>query len=307
MCPDRENFMASPPEPAKGIRGYTLIALVSIMWGTMGILQKLAYAYGILPGTLIALRLLISSATLLPILALINRSSLRISKKDVIPFLVFGVIAVASQRVTYAYGVYYTTPTITAVLFYTYPVFVTISAWVYLKEKITWREVSAIILTFLGVALVVRAYEPSLLSIDLSGILFGLGSSLCFVLYFIMTKQFRTRYTGWTVTMYAEGIGALTLLPFIFVSIPEIMIYPLQLWVLIFAIAWILSLLGYLLYSYSLKYVKASKGSILSVLEPLSAALFSALILGESLETLQILGVILALTGVIILFQIRGK
>jgi drug/metabolite transporter (DMT)-like permease len=58
-----------------------------------------------------------------------------------------------------------------------------------------------------------------------------------------------------------------------------------------------------LLYSYSLKYVKASKGSILSVLEPLSAALFSALLLGESLETLQILGVALALSGVILLFQ----
>jgi DME family drug/metabolite transporter len=299
--------MVTASESAREKRGYILIALVSVMWGTMGILQKFAYAYGILPGTLIALRLLISSATLLPILALTNRSSLRISKRDLIPFLVFGAIAVASQRVTYAYGVYYTTPTITAVLFYTYPVFVTLSAWAFLKEKITWREVSAIILTFLGVALVVRAYEPSLLSLDLFGILFGLGSSLCFVLYFIMTKQFRTRYTGWTVTMYAEGIGALTLLPFLYLSIPEIAIYPLQLWVLIFAIAWILSLLGYLLYSYSLKYVKASKGSILSVLEPLSAAFFSALILGESLETLQILGVMLALTGVVILFQIRGK
>jgi DME family drug/metabolite transporter len=123
------------------------------------------------------------------------------------------------------------------------------------------------------------------------------------VLYFIMTKQFRTRYSGLTVTLYAEGIGALTLLPFIFVSIPEIMTYPLQLWVIIFVIAWVLSLLGYLLYSYSLKFVKASKGSILSVLEPLSAAFFSALLLGESLEAPQILGVVLALTGVVLLAQ----
>jgi drug/metabolite transporter (DMT)-like permease len=295
--------MAPNLDSAKGMRGYILIALVSIMWGTMGILQKLAYAYGILPGTLIALRLLISSATLLPILVLIDRNSLKISKRDVIPFVVFGAIAVAAQRVTYAYGVYFTTPTITAIMFYTYPAFVTLSAWLFLKEKITWREVSAIILTFLGVALVARAYEPSLLSTDLFGILFGLSSSLCFVLYFIMTKQFRTRYSGLTVTLYAEGIGALTLLPLILVSVPEIMTYPLQLWVIIFAIAWVLSLLGYLIYSYSLKYVKASKGSILSVLEPLSAAFFSALLLGEGLETPQILGVVLALTGVVLLAQ----
>jgi drug/metabolite transporter (DMT)-like permease len=182
---------------------------------------------------------------------------------------------------------------------------VTISAWVFLKERITWREVSAIALTFLGVALVVRVYDPSSLGTDLLGIFFGFGSSLCFVLYFMMTRQFRTRYTGWTVTMYAEGIGALTLFPFVYVSVSEIITYPLQLWLLILVIAWILSLLGYLLYSYSLKYVKASKGSILSLLEPLSAAVFSAFLLGESLQSLQIVGIALALTGVILLFQIR--
>jgi drug/metabolite transporter (DMT)-like permease len=303
--PDGEVPIVSSSESAKSMRGYFLIALVSVMWGSMGILQKLAYAYGILPGPLIALRLLISSATLLPILVITDRSSLRISRRDLIPFLLFGAIAVAAQRVTYAYGVYYTTPTITAIMFYTYPVFVTLSAWAFLKEKITWREVLAIILTFTGVALVVQAYEPSVLSVDLLGVFFGLASSLCFVLYFIMTKQFRTRYTGWTVTMYAEGIGAIVLLPFVTDSIPEIMVYPLQLWAIILAIAWILSLLGYLLYSYSLKFVMASKGSILSVLEPLSAAFFSTLLLGESLEALQILGVVLALAGVILLFQFR--
>jgi drug/metabolite transporter (DMT)-like permease len=297
--------MVSNSDSAKGMRGYILITLVSIMWGTMGILQTLSYPYGIRPETLIALRLLISSATLLPALAIINRGSLRIQKRDLLPFLCFGVVAVAFQRVAYAYGVYFATPTITAILFYTYPVFVTISAWVFLKERITWREASAIALTFLGVALVVRIYDPSSLGTDLLGIFFGLGSSLCFVLYFMMTRQFRTRYTGWTITMYAEGIGALTLFPFVYVSVPEITTYPLQLWLLILVIAWILSLLGYLLYSYSLKYVKASKGSILSLLEPLSAAVFSAFLLGESLQNLQIVGIVLALTGVILLFQIR--
>jgi drug/metabolite transporter (DMT)-like permease len=283
------------------------MALVSILWGTMGILEKLSYAYGILPVTLIALRLLISSVTLLFVLMLFSRSSLKVQKKDLPTFLAFGLLAVAMQRVTYAYGVYFITPTMTAVLFYTYPALVTISAWLFLKEKITWREVSAVILTFLGVALVVRAYDPSSLSINLLGISFGLASSFCFVYYFLTAKRFRSRYAGWTLTLYGDGIGALALSPAILVAIPEMASYPLELWLLIFTIGWVLSLLAYLMYSYALKYVKASKGSILSVLEPLSAALFSTTLLGEGLELLQLMGIAFSLIGVILLFEWKGE
>jgi drug/metabolite transporter (DMT)-like permease len=51
-----------------------------------------------------------------------------------------------------------------------------------------------------------------------------------------------------------------------------------------------------------LKHVESSKGSILSIIEPLSTAIFSATIIGENFEPLQIIGVALALTGVIVLF-----
>ncbi|NIQ05549.1 MAG: EamA family transporter, partial [Candidatus Korarchaeota archaeon] len=67
------------------------------------------------------------------------------------------------------------------------------------------------------------------------------------------------------------------------------------------------SLLAYLFHSYGLKYVKSSKGSILSAIEPLSAALFSTVILGENLEIPQLMGIVLVLTGVVLLFQMKEK
>jgi drug/metabolite transporter (DMT)-like permease len=62
------------------------------------------------------------------------------------------------------------------------------------------------------------------------------------------------------------------------------------------------SLMAYLLFSHALKYVESSKGSVLSVTEPLAASLFSSVFLGEKFETLQILGVALALGGIVLLF-----
>ena len=287
----------------KEMHGYISIAVASILWGTMGILAKLSFAYGILPETLIALRLVIGFATLLFFLTLFSRDSLRIQKTDVLLFLVFGAFAIALQRISYFYAVNFTTVTMAAILFYTYPVFVTLSAFFFLKEKISFREVLAIVLTFLGVALVVRVYDISSLRINLLGIISGLASSILFVVYFLMAKKLRNRYASRTLTLYGDGVGALTLAPIISFSIPQMMGFPLQLWFLIFAIAWIPSLLAYLLYSYALKYVKASKGSILSVIEPLSAALFSTIIIGESLEQPQIVGIALASTGVILLLS----
>jgi len=298
--------VGKPLKSLREARGYVLIATTSILWGTLGILGKLSFEYEIHPETLIALRLAISFATLSAILILFNKSSLKIQKTDALLFLIFGVFAVALQRISYFYAVHLTTATVAAMLFYTYPVFVTLLAYVVLKEKITLGELLAIALTFSGVALVVKVCDISSLNVNIAGIAFGLASSLFFVLYFMMTKKLRNRYASWTVTVYGDGIGALILTPIILLSFPQIIEFPSQLWLLIFVIAWIPSLLAYLLYSYAIKYIKASKGSVLSVIEPLSAALFSTIFVGERLESLQFVGIVLALAGVILLFQ-KGK
>ena len=90
--------------------------------------------------------------------------------------------------------------------------------------------------------------------------------------------------------------------PMLFLSFPKMAFYSQQLWVLILVIAWVPSLTAYLLFSHALKYVESSKGSVLSVMEPLSASLFSSMFLGERFEPLQILGAVLALGGIVLLF-----
>ncbi len=282
--------------------GYLLIAAASIIWGTMGIFGKLAFEYEISPATLIALRLFISSLTILIPIALLKKELFRIQKKDLPKFLILGLLATALQRLTYFYAIDLTTATIAAVLFYTYPIFVTIFASLVLKEKIIFSTILAVILTFSGVILVVKAYEASWLSTSFFGIMFGIMSSIFFVIYFFITKELRKRYTNWTLILYGDTIGAIALAPIIFPSCFEIANYPQQLWLLIFTIAWFPSLLAYLLYSYALKHVASSKGSIISVIEPLSTAVFSVTILREKFETSQIIGITLALTGVILLF-----
>lgn len=155
------------PQTSKATRGYAAIVVASILFGTIGILAKMAFQYSISPATLIALRLSVSSSTLLVILATFRRSRLKIRRADAVLFILFGLFAVAFQRISYFYAIDLTTATVAAMLFYTYPVFVILSViFLQKKEKISAPQVGAIALTFLGVALVVRAYDFSQLKLN---------------------------------------------------------------------------------------------------------------------------------------------
>jgi drug/metabolite transporter (DMT)-like permease len=283
-----------------------MIVAASAVWSTMGIFGKLAFAYPINPVTLIALRLLISFSALFIPVALFKRNLLKVQKKDLLLLIILGIFATAFQRIAYFYAIHLTTVSMAAILFYTYPVFVTLYAAKIHKEKITSSIILAILLSMSGVFLVVKGYALSSLSANITGIIFGLLSSVLFVLFFFATKSLRATYKNWTLLIYGDGIGALILLPVILRHSSEIIQYPAQLWLLIFAIACFSSLVGYLLYTYALKYVQASKASILSVTEPLFAALLSVLLLQESLQPPQIIGIILALLGVALANGLMG-
>jgi len=288
-------------------RGYIAIALAATVWSTMGIFGKLAFEYGIDPVTLIALRLVFSFTALFVPLMIFRRDLIRIRREDVLFFLFLGIFLTALQRIAYFYSVDLTSPTIATLLIYLYPVYVTIYASLKIKEKVTPLTLAALILSFLGIALVVKVYDADYTSANAVGILCGLLSGLGFATYFTLTKKLRSSYTNWTLILFGDGIGALVLSPVILISWAEITNYPFRLWMLIVAIAIFSSLVGYLLYSYALKYVEASKGSILSTLEPLSVAFLSAIILHERLELAQIAGMFISLSGIAMLFYKERK
>jgi len=284
-----------------------LIAMASILWGTLGVLGEMAFQYAITPTLLIMLRLCISSFTLFFPIFIFKRELLKINRHDIFFFTIFGLFPIALQRVAYFYAVDFTTATVAAMLFYTYPAIVAAMSVFFFKKTITKKTVLAIILTFLGASFTVKIYETSSLIVNLHGILFGLLSSALFAVYVAMVKRLRNDYSSWTLVFYGDGIGAIALTSVVGFSRPEVTTFPVQLWLLIFTIAWIPSLLGYFLYSHALKYVEASRGSVVSIIEPVSAGVLSVIVLAETLESFQVLGIVLALIGISLLFYRPDK
>lgn len=281
--------------------GYFLAVCAAVLWSLMGVLGKTLYRYGADPLTVVTFRAVVAFVTLFLVLAVINRKLLRIERSD-IPFLaVYGLIGVTFNYSCYFYAIRWTTVTTAIILLYTYPAIVTVLAALFLNEKIDRVKIIALLLTFSGCFLVAQGYDLQAFKLNLYGALLGLGAGLSTALYSILGKKALVKYESWTAVLYAFGFGALFLLilrsPLALLQVD----YPLPAWGAMLALAWLSTLLGYALFTTSMKYIEASQASITTTLDGLLSVLWAYLFLGENPETFQLLGAALVLMGVIAL------
>ncbi len=282
--------------------GTIAVLLAASLFATSGtIIKHLIQGYGLPPLTVAAVRMTLAALILFAVLGVLDRKSLRIRARDVPFFLLFGLICVALLQASWVYAVSLIAVGVATVLNYTAPAWAALFAWPLLGERIDQRKGMALLLTAAGVALIVRIFDAQFLSLNRVGLLWGLGSGVTSGLYGIFVRRALERYSFWTVITYTFAAGALFLLATRSASsIGSAFSQPGAVaWLLILALVPTLS--GYALYTFSLRFLEATVAAILATVEPVMAALWAAIFLGESLTWLQIIGVGLVIAGVIAL------
>jgi len=293
--------------------GYLLAGTAGVLWSTMGVLGKIAFRYGIDPLSLVTLRAIIASLTLALIVAMVNRDIFKIRARDALFFALFGLIGVAANYSSYFYAIKLTTVSTAVILLYTYPAFVTIFSRHLFGERIGIIKLFALILTFTGCALVVRLYSVEYLKLNYLGIVFGLIAGLTAAVYSILSKLALREHNSSTIVLYAFSFGALFLLIFSLLArqsqpaTASMLNFPPQVWLITLVIAWFPTLSGYFAYTSSLRYIEASRASIVSTIEPVSASLLAHIFLGETISGLQALGIALVLTGIMMIRLYKGS
>ncbi|HHV72117.1 MAG TPA: EamA family transporter [Clostridia bacterium] len=281
------------------MKGYLLVLAAGILWGSLGILGKYLYGYGIDPLTVVTFRALFAFLGLLIIVIIKFPSLLKIKRSDLLFFALFGLISVTCFYTLYFYTVRLTDVATAAVLLYTAPAFVTLLSAKIFKERITKQKLISLFSTFLGCLFVVKAYNFAHLRLSYLGIITGLGSGFTYALFSIFGKKGLEKYNEWIVLFYAFAFGTIF---FLIVNNPIAAFrsnYPLAVWLLLLALALGPTLLANFFYTSGLKYIEASKASILATVEPVIAALLAYFLLKERLEVLQLLGIILVIGGVV--------
>jgi len=86
-------------------RGYLYVVLAALMWGLSGSSAKFLFNSGITPFQLVQMRLTISAALLFLCLFFCFSSLLKISRKDILYFILFGTVGMAGVQFTYLFTI----------------------------------------------------------------------------------------------------------------------------------------------------------------------------------------------------------
>lgn len=249
------------------------------------------------PGQLALLRFGIASIFLL-VFALIRRQPLP-SLRDmpmmlVLGFLGFGVYHVglnAGERVVQAGAASF----IIAVV----PVFSTLLAVIFLKERPTALGWVGICISFGGIALISLGsgsgfkFEPAALLIVIAAV----AESI----YFVLQKPFLKRYTGLQLTTYTIWTGTLCMLVFLPGLIKQLPVAPLPSTLSIAYLGIFPGAIGYVLWAYALSKAEVSRVTSTLNLSPILALLIAFLWLGEVPALTAIIGGAITVGGVVVL------
>jgi drug/metabolite transporter (DMT)-like permease len=283
------------------LKGYGLVLAGALCCGTIGVFGKKVMELGADPLEMVAWRALFSFAMLALGAIVVKRSLFRIRLVDVPFFILFGIVGIAVNFACFFYAVKYVPIAVATVLLYTYPFMIAVLAAFFLGEKFTGIKATALVLTFVGCLFVVDVFKVGGEEVRWQGILFGLANAVGVAVFTLLSKKAEKRYGPWTVLIFSLGFGSIAL--FVVLRPAQVMMLRLPfeatLWLL--ALAALSTVAGYSLFLFGLRYLQASKASIVATIEVLAAALLAYYMFAEELYPLQIFGAALVILAVVII------
>ncbi|MGJ3242882.1 MAG: DMT family transporter [Opitutales bacterium] len=185
-------------------------------------------------------------------------------------------------------------------LMYCAPVFVYLVSFALKLEQPTVGKGAAIGLVLVGILLLTQLYDVGAGGVTLIGAGAGLLAGLSYALFIFGFKFALPHGSPQAILTIAFGVlGCVLFLPGDNAQIIEALTTPD--WPLFVALGILGAGLSFLAYVFGLRNTVPSRASIIATVEPITAALFGVLILGERLAIPQILGMVLILVTITVL------
>ncbi len=289
------------PRPPTRLVGYLLVAAAATSWGAQSVVAKLLLTTGIPAASLVSARTALACVLLLATLGVVNRRLLRADPGDVGRLVVLGLVGMAFSNYTYYFALQRIPVATAALLIYSAPLIVLAVSVVWLGEPLERRDVWAAGLTLCGAALVVRAYQPAGLQLDLGGVVASILNAVAWAFYSLWGKTLSPRVSPWTIMAYSLATGT----AFWLVVAPPwrllLLEHPPGVWLGIAVVILFGTLLPFAMFLAGLARISAAHASLTATVEPVVAAGVAFVVLGESLEWPQLVGGLLILAGIALL------
>lgn len=299
------------PDKPSLTKYHILAALAIVVYSTIELASKYL-GPGVSPFTVTAWRFLIGGLVILPFALLQLRKARRALKLAEFPALVFlGFLNVCISMLLLQLSVHFGKASLSAVLVSSNPLFVSIFAYLLLREKLSLFQLLGLALALAGVALLIlgegELAAARYLNLPLS-IALGLGAAVTFGFYLALAKKSLQKH-GNALTNSVSFIGGAILL-FIYNIIARKPLYLDFSWQkagIMLYLGVMVSGIAYLMYFEAMKGISAARTSVYFFLKPVIASLLAVLLLAETLSILQILAICVIVSGLALSRLQRAK
>lgn len=287
--------MTADQEQSKRARGgYVLVASAACMWGLWPLILQHAESYGKIPSALESALVMLVLTLISGPLALRDRVRLRASVRGWAGVAWLG-FADAMNIVLYFRALQLASVAVAVLTHYLAPLFVAVAAPIFLRERRDARTTSAVLISFVGLALLLEPWGATHRPGDAMGALFGAGSALFYASNVLTNKRLVSEFSG-SEMMFFHGFVAT---PVLLALVPAGAWSALDPRALGFLLLGALGpgALGGLLFVWGLRRIRASHAATLALLEPFVAVLMAAAVMDQKLSFAAMVGGALILGG----------
>lgn len=277
-------------------------AIAAASYGTNPLFALPLYAAGLGVNSVLFYRYSFAVLIYFLWLKLVKKTSFKLTKKEFFPIFILGIFFSLSSLTLFE-AFKYIEAGIACTILFIYPLLVAIMMWAFFKEKMTKTVIFSILLTFSGILLLYKGKPGA--DLNLHGITMVLLSALLYALYIIGVKNIPSvkHIKCDKLSFYVMLFGLLVyVINLKFCTELQIMDKPLM-WVCAVALALFPTIISLETITISIKLIGSTTTAILGALEPLTAIFFGVLLFHEQLTPRIITGVVLILTGVILIIK----
>ena len=286
--------------------GFLLVLLGALLFAAGGNVVKALFKLGYSPLVLAQMRIWWAFIGLLLSMLVIRPALLRVSRRELPALAIFGGIGLAGVQLSYYLTIARINIAIALLVEYLGLVAVTAFERYHRRQAVGTRIWGALALVLVGAFFAVGAYQPSLFSVNLPGVMLGLVSAGFFAFYLLRASTLAQRLDTWTMLLYGFGAGSLLWAGFDIVTgtAPPA---DWRIWAVMAVLGLVGTLLPHGLFLMALRTIRPSSAGIVATAEPVFAGVIAYLAFGDRLQPLQLMGAAVIVTGIVIVQTGTGE
>lgn len=250
------------------------IIFAALIWGSTGAIVKVL---NLRPTTITFFRFAVPAMVMVILFLFKDIRCLKSNNK-----LMILASALNAVRMPFYFASFMLTTIANAIIIlYTWPIFVTIFGAVFLKEKISRRNIWQLLLAFIGILIIYSNKRLNFADKDFLGMSSMLLSAFIYSFTVIIFKRESQKHSKYEIIWYQNIFGAFAFFPFLCINHP----FPTSgQFVLLTGYACLIGVIGFSLFFSALKKIKASVAALLTYFEVITAILLGLIFFKETIS-----------------------